>query len=128
MNRPTVLPPAPWTVPTAGLSTYGPPTSLMSWAPDQARTRTMWNRLSRKNPMIAARTAAGSRAATALRNAGSSAMWRTVRNVAALCSSPAMTLRATRPIVLRRVSAAVAPHREDGIAGSVSEIRVRPVG
>ena len=128
MKRPATAPPGPPIVPVAGLSTYGPPTSLIRCVPRQARTRTMWKRLSRKRPTMAARTAAGSPAATALRKAGSSAAWCSVRATAEPRASPPMTLRATYPIAFRRVSAAVGPHSDGDSLGSASEIVACPDG
>ena len=82
----------------------------------------MWKRLLRKRPTMAARTAAGSPAATALRKAGSIAAWCSVRATAEPRASPPMTLRATYPIAFRRVSAAVGPHSDGDSLGSASEI------
>src|SRR4051794_40835447 len=121
-------PPAPRITADAGLITYGPPTSVIRWVAVEARTRTMWKRLSRKKPMIAARTAAGSPAAIARRNAGVAAACLRACCAGAPCASARIRLRPTRPNAAARVAAAVAPQAVGGRAGGRRLTVVRPPG
>ena len=84
----------------------------------------MWNRLSRKKPMIAARTAAGLPDATARRKAGFFAAWCKAIRAEAPRVSASIRLRPTSPIALTRASAQSTVR----CAGSPSWTRVRVPG